>query len=327
MRWADVTRVKGDNRKFTPDDKFVLPTCRIGLELEIENVPPADPPAEVNKYWSVKRDGSLRNNGMEYVTPDPVFGKDLREAVENLCKYITPHTKHGFFQKSERTSLHVHMDVRDIETTRQFFSFVALYMSLERTLFRYFNDEREGNIFCMPLYRTRDIVSRLYHLVVDYKDPEELRNRLIGRERNLDSLQKYSAFNIVPAFGQGSVEFRHAPAMTEPEPIFEWINILMSIKKAATERDFLEDNVANDFSDRGPEQVLYEVMGPELAQKLIGPSLHYDVLSGIRLCQQMLYMKDSMKCREELKNTIRMVSSLKGINGDSPINPAYRFIG
>lgn len=304
---------------YRPDDRFILPSCRVGLELEIENVPRFSREMRdqfLEPYWDIKEEGSLRNNGREFVLRTPLFGEDLHASIMQLTNMIaqTKKNSRNAFQKSPRTSFHVHVDMSDVERSDQLFSFLALYLALERPLFKYFGDSREGNIFCLPLYRSPHAVETYRAFLAD--DPREAnsilqhgrRERMPRRNRNrarlIDnphSIDKYSALNIRPLTSLGSVEFRHAPALTTTEEIVDWVNIILAIKKAGLERNYLEDKLANQFSDVGPDRMIQEIMGPELMNKLDYPEFNFDVMRGIRLCQNIHLASQAQEFLEKIE--------------------------
>lgn len=333
---AKVTGVERDHRTYQPSGTFVLPYCKVGLELEIERVPEevwrGDIPDQVSKYWRIKEEGSLRNGGLEYVLNPPLFGMDLDTGISNLCEHIAMNqlADSNSFSSSSRTSFHVHIDVSDLETTEQLYTFFALYLIVERSLFRYFNDEREDNIFCLPFYRTWESAKIFRHLMGE--DPMEIQrkfNAMGGRLRpgrfNPDrpenqNLYKYSAFNANPVFSQGSVEFRHAPALTKYDDIVEWINIIMCLKKAAFERPLSNSQIGQELSFNGVHQFYRDIFGLELTDKLVTQDTHMDAIQGVRLGQQVendMHKDDFLQAKQDY------IRAHRGAQDEHNINPIY----
>ncbi len=106
---------------------------RVGVEVELENVPlNSRLRSATDTRWEIKEDGSLRNYGVEFVFAEPMFGEDVVNTIRNL-----PHV----FQQlgirpniSERCSVHVHLDVRDLEYN-QLLNLVVTYLLCEPYFF------------------------------------------------------------------------------------------------------------------------------------------------------------------------------------------------
>lgn len=189
-------------------------TALIGIEIEVENIREAVP---ITHYWNSKEDNSLRHFGVEF-TSIPLRAKQVEYAMnhlyENLYKYNDP----AF---SPRTSVHVHLNVRDM-TWEQIKTFVLLYSIFERHFFLIAGSAREKSIFCVPLYKS----GQLYDLP-----------HLEQRHRNWS---KYNALNCgtivgndqgCPAFG--TIEFRHLYGTANTETIVDWVNNILCLRQAA----------------------------------------------------------------------------------------------
>ena len=132
-----------------PSMKIVDPSCWIGIEVEVENVPNAH--HEQFKFWKKIVDGSLRNNGYEYVSP-PLRGKLIEAALLELDSHLKGMNPH--YEFSDRTSVHIHMNVRHL-TPEQLVMFLITYIALEPLFFKYTekvpNSQREENNYCVPV--------------------------------------------------------------------------------------------------------------------------------------------------------------------------------
>lgn len=182
----------------------------IGVEVETENVRVWH--GDHSPYWKMTEDGSLRNSGREFVSI-PI--KAYR--VENALKTLFERQINEDIDFSERTSIHIHMNVRTL-TLEQLKAMVLLYLLFEKCLFRYVDKERYNNIFCVPLVET-DFGRHLLTLFHE--------NRL--------SIQwtKYTALNLLPIFEKGTIEFRHLHGTKNIEEIIGWINLILCLKKMA----------------------------------------------------------------------------------------------
>ena len=219
--------VGGGASKHVPlnSDKMYL-----GIECEIESI------YNYNKLqttlWNPTNDGSLRNNGMEFISV-PLSIDDAPTAFKNLHASLQFREKADAF--SPRTSTHVHVNVLDF-TPAQVRTFTLLYALFEECFFGMVDINRRHNIHCVPL--TETYLPQLYH-------------------RNLDSLihnwHKYTAFNLLPVAAQGTVEFRHLQGTDDVQLLQEWlgsINRLWRIAKAAVlNKETLTDVHINAWFD------------------------------------------------------------------------------
>lgn len=251
----------------------------VGIEVEVENVNLNQFQSWVQNhnypFWTPKADNSLRNNGMEFISP-PMRGERIARSLLALKASLGP--KVDF---STRTSIHVHLNVRDL-TLEQLVSLALVYATVERLLFRWVGQNREKNIFCVPMYNTRDLAG-LYESV------------LAKLKKGIS--YKYSALNMntccihhdVPLYG--TVEFRHMYGTLDVPKLITWINFIFSIKKMAMARPLedLQDRIlslnttsayglfvkqvfgdyANDllFTLAHPDQLLHLMEGPVMEIK------------------------------------------------------------
>lgn len=261
---ADVFRYKADPR-------LVLPNCLIGVEFEFEGVKGEritdrhsaqklackEPWAQ---YWRVKHDGSLHDNGAEYLFERPLFGEDAIEAVTQMLKYAREHE----FKVNIRTGGHVHVDVRDLSRV-QLAVHNVLYALFEKAVYRLAGNNREENVFCLPWYKADAMSTHVNNINSDHHNIRHAAEAL-GDEKygglNLDSLARF-----------GSVEFRHALSTTDADWFIKWINVCLSFKRAAMKLNAQPLEVIHNLSGVGPDNLarlvfedLYDTIWyPELA--------------------------------------------------------------
>lgn len=206
----------------------VDPDLLYGIELEIEGLE-AEPENRVQRCVAgvqYHEDGSLRNNGGEFVTSPMNFA-----TLEDVLT--------GFFHKnkfteenySERCSVHVHANCQDL-TINQIRLVIAVYQVLEKVLFNFIKNDRENNIFCVPLSESI-IGTRIM------TSPEELMQLAHRKWR------KYTALNLLPLFTQGTLEFRHMAGTKDYGYILQWCDIIGSIFKYARNNQF--DTIIKDI--------------------------------------------------------------------------------
>lgn len=196
---------------------MAVPKTLIGIEVEVENVLRIDPNIPL-LFWQHKGDGSLRNRGIEFVTPGTLpaaFAEPaLRQLFDGLNKDI---------DFSQRTSIHIHMDVRQL-SLKQALGLLLTYTAIENVLFKYVGLTRRSNIFCVPiteaglLEQLSDHPQRVLHSIDQH-------------------WSKYTAFNLLPMVSLGSVEFRHMPGTSNLQHIIGWIDLITRLKRHAYRYD------------------------------------------------------------------------------------------
>jgi len=188
----------------------------VGIEIEVENIKQQFP---IYAYWDAKTDGSLRNNGIEYVSV-PLQIKQVQLALEHIYKQMNEYNEPDF---SNRTSIHIHVNCRDL-TQDQIFNFCILYALFEKHFYQVAGTRRMNSIFCVPLFRTNQL-STLNSVIYG-----------MGSDWN-----KYCGLNLLPLFannvtqGYGTVEFRHLYGTKDINEILMWINDIMCLRKFACE--------------------------------------------------------------------------------------------
>jgi hypothetical protein len=185
-----------------------------GLEIEVENYQGQPAP----RTWKVIHDGSLRNNGAEFLTPPLQSFKSLPEFRELLMSH-NPKLK-----ISERCSLHVHLNFRE-NTQEHLCNFFLLWLLHERLLFQ-ISGERAGNPYCI---RLEDCLEGFDRYFKDLLESTILQRDFTGF-RN-DEHFKYCGINFCRLSDLGTVEIRiHEGTLSVPR-IKKWVVLLLSLKK------------------------------------------------------------------------------------------------
>lgn len=223
-----------------PDNTVGYPiasTELIGIEVEVENVTRVN---YLHEAWQSKADGSLRNNGIEFITL-PSRACDAPILLESLMK----RTLNADCCFSPRTSVHVHLNFLD-NTNDDLTSFLALYSVYERLFYKFVGRQRIKNIYCVPITETALLSLSARKNTVSIKD-----------------WQKYTALNLKPLEQFGTIEFRHMHGTPDVTKLCVWIDLITKLKAYCLEEGSLsikEKIVAMDesFDFRG---LLYEIFG------------------------------------------------------------------
>lgn len=271
------TKIRFLNR---PSARFVVPDADIGLEFEYEGVRGV-PTTYNDLYWRHKEDHSLHDRGLEFVFAAPLFGEDAAIAIETMMTGA----KATGYKVSLRTGIHVHLDVRDLQRN-QFVGMLAYYTLFEPLIYKWVGDDRESNNFCLPFYKAENSLDQAIRLTSSLFI-EGPTGRVIAR-RNSESYGKYSGLNLRSMAQFGSVEFRHLRTTHDIDRVFTWINIILSLKRAAervpasTTAGLLEPIVTYGLQP-GTEMLLFQVFGEDLGNTLLSAAGNLQEVIGLGL--------------------------------------------
>jgi len=287
LKMEDIAQNQADIRSYAPSD-LVVSNELVGVEVEMEGILNKYALAQMPtfKYWRATEDGSLRDGGIEYIFAAPLAGKDLVSAIRELNTKLDAAKIVPIF--SERCSLHVHIDIRNM-TFAQFINFVVLATIFEKPLFKLAGTGRERNLFCLSVEEAEaDIVT-----LGKYSKHDSLGDVHHG----LRNTSKYSACNISSIFRHGSLEFRHHEGTMNPKRILDWVNILLSLKLYASHQQELPTiNSLRKISENGMENFMREVFG-RYADALMYRDIEHDVVGGIRNAQDIIFGSELHKIK------------------------------
>jgi hypothetical protein len=249
----------------------------VGLELEIEGISHDNKPPV---FWKIEHDGSLASGGCEVVLKQPLSGTDLLAGL-NALKIFLKGKKPVF---SERTSLHVHIDISSL-TLQQLLSFVTLYVTFEKVLMNYMDSSRSNNHFCMDMGVGGTNISVLRSLIKGDGDIKDILNH-VSRSDGF----KYSGCNLASIGKYGSLEFRAHQGISKRPQMVRWINLLLSLRTYALSHTPAE--ILSFKQDTSEDGLFQEVLG-NYSAFLEYPKLSKDILIGARIAQDFVYASES----------------------------------
>jgi hypothetical protein len=224
----------------------------IGIEIEVESLNVLPEPPE---YWSMKRDDSLRNNGVEYYTKSPILC-NVRK-LEKISRLTNLLDKANVIMNSPRTSVHVHVNILR-HTPLQVWTAVSTYWLLDNILIKYCGtEEREGNVFCL---RAKDAEGAVDQAVADIKTFRPFAS--LGSDN-----VRYSSQNINAIANFGSLEYRGMRGTIDPHVIDIWstelYNIVHRSKRFTDPADMIDTYLA-----LGAERFMKLVLSDEFVAQL-----------------------------------------------------------
>jgi Putative amidoligase enzyme len=215
---ANITRLFGlrENPELDQINFFMA-----GIECEIESV---EPDQSFENFVST-HDGSLRNDGMEFISK-PLDRGSLLSSFKNLHADIQLYDEDMAF--TSRTSTHVHINCRNLTAgqTRQLVLFYALF---EDFFFAMVNKDRRGNIHCVPL--TETFLPSIYKYDLT---------------RYLKNWHKYTALNVLPLGKQGSIEFRHLQGTRDDQLLSAWLMTLDNLWRLCQREEITPEALADE---------------------------------------------------------------------------------
>lgn len=190
-----------------------------GLELETEytrdeteNAMRSIPPG-----WAAKLDGSLRNNGLEYVTTGACRRDTKNASLTALVNMLNTHTP-SIIKGSPRTSFHVHVNVVDMTPLQITVAITAFYL-LEEALLEMCGPYRRGNLHCLPLKEAPSVIN---DLMLDANSSSFFQT--FRQERH-----KYANLNLATIRRYGTLEVRSMDGGLSLEKMILWTDLLYEI--------------------------------------------------------------------------------------------------
>lgn len=240
-----------------------------GVEIELENI------ANVNQfnsdYWVVTTDGSLRNNGREFIFNGPRGGAELFMACVELDSFLAKQNPDANW----RCSAHVHLDMR-WATVDQLKKTIVADIIYEKFLFRMSGMERYRNNFCAAFGFAQDQINIL---ASHWNATDE--NFVRGLAMSWD---KYSALNLKPLSTFGSIEFRSSSAEWRKGKLVRLCNRFLGLVEYATSFQGTVEEMINELAVMDPRQIM-----PKGFQKAALPEgWQEDISTGVKLAHDLL---------------------------------------
>lgn len=238
-----------------------------GVEIELEGIDKAMPRLP---NWNQEADGSLRDNGREFIFRKP---KSLDESLVALQELEDAFKARNIKPKATNlTSTHIHIDVRDM-TVKQLLNFVACLMIVEDDLAEASGEDRKNNYFALTTSESDHRKRELMKVRTDDDFKQFIRNQVRGDVR-------YCGINFNSIPRHGSLEIRYLGGRDKPTTVMPWLTFYANLKHIAMEGlDF--ETLFRGISERGLQDVQAMFRPPfELTQG--------NVIDGLRNAQDFI---------------------------------------
>lgn len=296
---GELFSIPADPRTHAPSDLLADPTRFVGIEIELENMGgfhQCIQELRKNGFWKYTGDDSLRDYGAELITGtehgDPIRGQDLITAFVDY-KDAMEKWKSLTLSKpslSKRTSVHVHIDVRDM-SVGELQKFVLLYVVFEEIFFNWASPERVRNNYTRSVMHHRDVQKAVACIVRDSE--QDFRSTINARAR------KYDAMNLESMSRYGTVEFRLMGGCDDIDRIHKWVNILMALRLAACSEDLVISELPERASMMGMDNV-FEIVFGKWGEPLRPYANKSNILKGVRQAQTIMLEDDFEMVHEDL---------------------------
>jgi hypothetical protein len=212
-----------------------LPNEMMGIELEAESVYIGTQAPLNLAGWTIDRDGSLRNDGREFVLSQPLAGSSLTRAIHTLFAMQSPVNGQILrYQANPRAGTHIHINwIQD--TVGSAAALIALMYMIEPLVYSWADEDRAWCSYCNPL---SDIPANILNKLLRMDNEDEDDGWLI-REIDDESVGRYHGLNIVALAKYGTFEFRYFPSTTSQADLVKWVKFVQLAKRCA--RAFEDD--------------------------------------------------------------------------------------
>lgn len=286
---AELYRNSWTQNEGTSKHAEVFERDLIGIEIELEGERLQCSPMN---YWKQNTEQSLRMyNGqppVEFVLSKPLDRPSLGKALDYLGAKMKSFDSNPVV--SPRTSVHVHLNARDL-TWKKVITWAVCYFILEELLVEYSGKQRVGNLFCL---RTKDTAWFLSTMEAALK--QENYTYLVNPDF------RYTSLNLASLTKFGSLEFRSMRAPIPFETIELWTDILLSIKNASLEFES-PAAVIEFFEANGPQVLLRRLLPNSEHHSLFynHQGLHQQMWDAVRNVKDVAYAVEWEEPKIDLK--------------------------
>lgn len=209
----------------------------IGVEIELENVD--NPNLFENQdlstckkmLWVQKADGSLRNNGQEFITAFGTTVNLLPLSLTVLDHYLIQNKPAAI--ANARTGLHVHYNVQGL-SLYELMNVLFLYSTIEPAFF-FYSGNRFDNIFCVPWCENKYTIGDIIlgsAFSSKYNRADQFRWR---------NYSKYCGLNVSTVATFGTLEFRMHKGSKNTEEIMNWVKTIDALFTYAKNTDLIRN--------------------------------------------------------------------------------------
>jgi len=246
---GDFVNMRHPDHKNVESTDSLVSDAYVGVEVELEN---ASLRSGI-RMWEMHEEGSLKNDGREWVFARPYAGEDVVAAVSNLVSaYEGKQVVCG-----PDGSVHVHVDVTDL-TMDQLFRMLNLSFMFEPLLFDWMSPERGTNQFCQKLGNNSRRASSICNAIATGTTTGDVNGAVVALS---NQSYKYSATNTSRLRDLGTVEYRFHRSCCDYDGLIRLINAVCCLKEAARDTRWDAISPHRDVKGRTAASVIMQVFG------------------------------------------------------------------
>ena len=193
-----------------------------------------------------------------------MFGEDSRLALSEFF----PLAKKMKWETTLRTGIHVHLDARDL-SRYQLLGLIAYYCIFEPAIYAWVGDERHSNNFCLPWYKFEGQLAQAIDILGGMRDFSK--GKLTRNEDVIlacESFHRYAGLNLKSLATFGSIEFRHLKTTLDYNRVRDWVNIILSLKKAALQVPQSTLAIIHAINRFGIRRTADEIFGERITEEM-----------------------------------------------------------
>jgi len=230
--------------KYVQHPRILPVDVSVGVEIEFNKA--RYNTRRLRPYWTVHEDGSLRDNGAEFVFNTPLKGKDVYDALTHLFDEVLYD-----FSADVETSMHVHLDCRLLDDW-QLRNLILLNLAYEELLFT--GSARYASGFCRMVTSSSKYMHMLAAIVHKLNDQEIAEAFIRALEGN-----RYYSFTIDSLIRFGSIEYRTFDAPTTPQEAVDKVNIVLGYYRAAMQLPENLKDAITMLTEEADELIMYSM--------------------------------------------------------------------
>ena len=274
----------------------------LGVEIEVEGK--RLPIYLDERYWRVDKDGSLKGESWEYVTPTPRSLSDIKEALDHLK--VAYKNNLTVVSDTIRAGVHVHRNVQKL-TSKQLFTFIISYFILEDVLVEWCGPSRVGNHFCL---RSRDAEFVLFQLL------KAIETKKLGGLNKTNI--RYCSLNVCSLFKYGSIEFRAMRGTSDLDLIYTWAATIDELYNSCLKFSDPREVVLSVCS-AGEAELIRTLLPTTYKNFITNPNYKEAIRDGARRVQMLAFSVDWFSFDKPSKNPFNEEENLALSNGGPPI--------
>lgn len=180
--------------------------------------------------WRADTDGSLRDDGLEFVLASPLHGDNLSAAID---AFFNAQDLGMEWSVSPRAGTHIHLNMTD-RPLSHLQAMTALVYCIDPLIFRFAGEDRRWCSYCnslntVPSFRIRQLLG-----ITDSHSTEWY------NFWPANSGDRYYGFNLTSIGKYGTIEFRYFPTPVTKAQLWSWIDLCHAIYEYS--KKFSEEN-------------------------------------------------------------------------------------